>query len=79
MTASDRAKYQAYTKVLGDFEKTLIQKYGHQFNLLIKPAEYSKAIYLHDRVPRAKAAASCRGAKSSVWSSPGPFCAIPPS
>ena len=50
MTASDRAKYQAYTKVLGDFEKMLIQKYGQQFNLLIKPAEYKKAIFLHDRV-----------------------------
>ena len=50
MTASDRAKYQAYTKVLSDFEKMLIQKYGPQFNLLIKQDEFTKAIYLHKRV-----------------------------
>ena len=50
MTASGRAKYQAYTKVLSDFEKMLIQKYGPQFNLLIKQDEFTKAIYLHKRV-----------------------------
>ena len=50
MTAADRAKLQAYTKVLNDYEKMLVQKYGKQFNLLITPAEYNKAIYLHNRV-----------------------------
>lgn len=50
MTASDYAKYQAYTKILTDYEKMLLKKYGKQFNLLIKPAEYQKAIFLHNRV-----------------------------
>ena len=50
MTASDYAKYQAYTKVLAEYEKMLLSKYGQQFNLLINPAEYEKAIFLHNRV-----------------------------
>ena len=50
MTESDRVKYMAYTSVLTQFEKSLISKYGPQFNLLIKPAEFAKAIYLHKRV-----------------------------
>lgn len=50
MTANDRAKLLAYTKVLNEYEKALVQKYGKQFNLLITPAEYNKAIFLHNRV-----------------------------
>lgn len=50
MTAADRAKLQAYTKVLNDYEKMLVRKYGQQFNLLITPSEYNKAIFLHNRV-----------------------------
>lgn len=50
MTASDRAKLLAYTKVLNEYEKGLVKKYGKQFNLLITPAEYNKAIFLHNRV-----------------------------
>lgn len=50
MTASDRFKLQAYTKVLNDYEKSLVQKYGKQFNLLVTPSEYNKATYLHNRV-----------------------------
>lgn len=50
ISASDRAKLQAYSKILSDYEKMLVRKYGKQFNLLIKPAEYKKAIFLHDRV-----------------------------
>lgn len=50
MTAADRTKLLAYTKVLNEYEKALVQKYGKQFNLLITPAEYNKAILLHNRV-----------------------------
>lgn len=50
MTADDRSKLLAYTKVLNDYEKALVQKYGKQFNLLITPSEYKKAIFLHNRV-----------------------------
>lgn len=50
MTAADRAKLLAYTKVLNEYERELVRKYGQQFNLLITPAEYNKAIFLHNRV-----------------------------
>lgn len=50
MTAADRAKLLAYTKVLNEYEKALVKKYGKQFNLLITQAEYNKAIFLHNRV-----------------------------
>lgn len=50
MTANDRAKLLAYTKVLNEYERGLVRKYGQQFNLLITPAEYNKAIFLHNRV-----------------------------
>lgn len=50
MTAKDREKLLAYTKVLNKYEKALMKKYGKQFNLLITPAEYNKAISLHNRV-----------------------------
>jgi hypothetical protein len=50
MTAADRAKLLAYTKVLNEYERELVRKYGQQFNLLITPSEYNKAIFLHNRV-----------------------------
>lgn len=50
MTANDRAKLLAYTKILNEYERGLVRKYGQQFNLLITPAEYNKAIFLHNRV-----------------------------
>lgn len=50
MTANDRAKLLAYTKVLNEYERGLVSKYGQQFNLLITPSEYKKAIFLHNRV-----------------------------
>lgn len=50
MTTADRAKIMAYTKVLNEYESELVRKYGQQFNLLITPAEYNKAIFLHNRV-----------------------------
>lgn len=50
MTADDRAKLLAYTKVLNEYERGLVSKYGQQFNLLITPSEYNKAIFLHNRV-----------------------------
>lgn len=50
MTAADRAKLMAYTKVLNEYERELVRKYGQQFNLLITPSEYNKAIFLHNRV-----------------------------
>jgi len=50
MTANDRAKLLAYTKVLNEYERGLVSKYGQQFNLLITPSEYNKAIFLHNRV-----------------------------
>lgn len=50
MTAGDRQKLLTYTKVLNEYEKALVQKYGKQFNLLITPAEYNKAMFLHNCV-----------------------------
>lgn len=50
MTAADRAKLLAYTKVLNEYERGLVSKYGQQFNLLITQSEYNKAIFLHNRV-----------------------------
>ena len=50
MTAGDYAKYKAYTKILTDYERGLVKRYGQQFNLLIRPSEYNKAIWLHNRV-----------------------------
>lgn len=50
MTQADCSKLNAYSKVLSEYEKALVQKYGKQFNLLITPAEYNKAIFLHNRV-----------------------------
>ena len=50
MTAADRAKLLAYTKVLNEYERGLVRKYGQQFNLLITPSEYNKVIFLHNRV-----------------------------
>jgi len=50
MTANDRAKLLSYTKVLNEYERGLVGKYGQQFNLLITPSEYNKAIFLHNRV-----------------------------
>lgn len=50
MTAADRTKLMAYTKVLNEYERELVRKYGQQFNLLITPSEYNKAIFLHNRV-----------------------------
>lgn len=50
MTAADRSKLLAYTKVLNEYERELVRKYGQQFNLLITPSEYNKAIFLHNRV-----------------------------
>lgn len=49
MTQADRSKLNAYSKVLGNYERMLVSKYGKQFNLLITPSEYQKAIYLHNR------------------------------
>ena len=50
MTEADRAKYQAYTRILKNYERRLVYKYGQQFNLLITPSEYNKAIFLHNQV-----------------------------
>ncbi len=50
MTAGDRQKLLAYTKVLNEYERNLVRKYGQQFNLLITPSEYNKAIFLHNRL-----------------------------
>lgn len=49
-TAADRSKMIAYSRVLTEYEKGLASKYGKQFNLLITPAEYQKALYLHNRL-----------------------------
>lgn len=50
MTSGDYAKYKAYTKILTNYERGLVKRYGQQFNLLIHPSEYNKAIWLHNRV-----------------------------
>lgn len=50
MTAVDYAKYKAYTRILTNYERELVNRYGQQFNLLIRPSEYNKAIWLHNRV-----------------------------
>lgn len=50
ITAADRARMQAYSRVLSEYEKGLVSKYGQQFNLLITPAEYQKALFLHNQL-----------------------------
>lgn len=50
MTQADRSKLNAYSKVLSEYERMLVRKYGKDFNLLVKPAEYNKAMTLHNLV-----------------------------
>lgn len=49
-TQSDYNKLQAYTRILNNYERELVRKYGKDFNLLVKPAEYNKAMALHNLV-----------------------------
>lgn len=49
-TQADYNKLQAYTRVLNNYEQALVRKYGKDFNLLVKPAEYNKAMTLHNLV-----------------------------
>ena len=50
ITATDKAKVRAYSDALEKYEKTLAHKYGKEFNILITPAEYKRAIKLHNRL-----------------------------
>lgn len=49
-TAADRSKMIAYSRVLTEYEKGLVARYGKQFNLLITPSEYQKALFLHNQL-----------------------------
>ena len=50
LTKRDKSKLEAYTRELKEYEKTLFKKYGKEFMLRITPAEYRKALRLHDQV-----------------------------
>lgn len=46
----DKSKLDAYSKRLEEYEKSLFKKYGKEFMLRITPAEYKKALKLHNDV-----------------------------
>ena len=46
----DKSKLAAYSNRLEEYEKALFKKYGKEFMLRITPAEYKKALKLHNDV-----------------------------
>ena len=50
LTQRDKSKLAAYSRNLENYEKFLFKKYGKEFMLRITPAEYKKALRLHNDV-----------------------------
>ena len=50
LTAADKGKLANSSRRLQNYESTLFKKYGKNFMLLITPAEYKKALKLHNEV-----------------------------
>lgn len=48
----DKSKLKAYSRNLEKYEKWLFRKYGKDFMIRITPAEYRKALRLHNEVFR---------------------------
>lgn len=52
LTQRDKSKLAAYSRNLQNYERFLFKKYGKDFMIRITPAEYKKALRLHDEVFR---------------------------
>lgn len=50
LTKRDKSKLASYSRNLENYEKFLFKKYGKDFMIRITPAEYKKALRLHNDV-----------------------------